>query len=163
MRKAWAAWSWTLVLLVALWSESAVGRRGGGRGSSSKGRGSGVPSSSSSSSSSRGGGFHSLPKKGTGQSQGVSGRGAKVAGAAAIGAAVGYGLSSLGRSRYSRGGHSYSSASKPAAQPGFQNPTWSDMAMEGELHSRASEEASKAAAVPPILCGVAFFFLLAQG
>ncbi|XP_042331770.1 keratin, type I cytoskeletal 9-like [Sceloporus undulatus] len=167
MRKTWVTWTWIFMLLVALFSEAAFGRRGGGRGGgSSKGRGSGTSSSSASR-----GGFHALPRKSTssGQSQpggsgSSSGRGAKMAGAAAVGAAVGYGLSSLGRPRYSRGGgYGSSSASKPVAQPGFQNPNWSDPMMESEVYSQASKEPCGVTLLTfsPVICGVTY--LLAQG
>nr|XP_028597055.1 keratin, type I cytoskeletal 9-like [Podarcis muralis] len=158
MRESWAAWSWVVVLLVALVSEPAFCRRGGGRG------GGGGSGGSKSGGSSRGG-FHSLPKSSSsssGQSSSSS-RGAKVAGAAAVGAAVGYGLSSLGRSRFSRGGQGSSSAGKHMLQPGFQNPNWSDPMMEGELYSQAAKDprAGTLLTFSPVVWGVTC--LLLQG
>uniref|UniRef100_A0ACB8F000 Uncharacterized protein n=1 Tax=Sphaerodactylus townsendi TaxID=933632 RepID=A0ACB8F000_9SAUR len=126
-------------------SDAANGRRGGGRsgGSSSKSGGS-----------SRGG-FHSLPK-GSSSSGQSSSRHAKLAGMAAAGAAVGYGLSSLGRSHFSRGGQG-SSGGKQMAQPGFQNPNWSDPMAEGELYSKAPKEASVAILlISSVVCGVTY-------
>lgn len=146
MRRTWITWCWIVMLLIALLSDAAVCRRGGGRGGGSS-------SSSSKSGGSSRGGFHSLPKSSSsGQS---SSHHAKLAGAAAAGAAVGYGLSSLGRSRYSRGGQS-SSGGKQVAQPGFQNPNWSDPLAEGDLYSKAPKGASVVTLLTfsPVLCGV---------
>ncbi|KAJ6653117.1 hypothetical protein lerEdw1_010079 [Lerista edwardsae] len=156
MRKTWASWCWAAFLLLALFSNAALCRRGGGgRGGSAGGKGGSRGSSR--------GGFHA-PPKGSGQSQAGSGsRGMKVAGAAAAGAAVGYGLSSLGRSRVSRGGHG-SLNGKQMAQPGFQNPNWSDPMAEGTLYSGVSKEdlrAAKLLAWSPVMCGIAY--VLARG
>nr|XP_034975662.1 keratin, type I cytoskeletal 9-like [Zootoca vivipara] len=155
MRKSWAAWSWVVVLLVALISEPAFCRRGGGRGGSSSG-------GSKSGGSSRGG-FHSLPKSSSSGQSSSGSRGAKLAGAAAVGAAVGYGLSSLGRSRFSRGGHSSSTAGKQMTQPGFQNPNWSDPMMQGGLYSQAPKDprAGTLLTFSPVVWGVTC--LLLQG
>lgn len=145
MRRVWTTWCWIAMLLIAVFSDAAICRRGGGRSGGSSGKSGG---------SSRGG-FHALPKSSSsGQS---SSRHAKLAGAAAAGAAVGYGLSSLGRSRYSRGGQS-SSGGKQMAQPGFQNPNWSDPLAEGELYSKAPEGASVMILLTfsSIVCGVTF-------
>ncbi|XP_072773866.1 uncharacterized protein [Taeniopygia guttata] len=96
---------WALLLLLALLSDAAGGRRGAGGRSAGPG---GLR-----------GGFRALSRGG-----GSPGRGSKVAGAVAAGAAAGYGMGLLGRPRPARLGHGIPAARQPPAAGGFHAGGW---------------------------------------
>lgn len=90
MRYGWMTCCCIVLLLLVLFSGAASSRRAGRRGGSNKG----PPSQ---------GEAHSKPKSSSNkQSQAGGGHGAKMAGLAAAGAAMGYGLNSLSKSQRGR-------------------------------------------------------------
>lgn len=125
------AWIWIAVLLIALFSDAAFCRKGGGGRSSGRG---------SVKSGGLRGGFQSLAKSSSGSSlskESSPKRGTKMAGVAAAGAAVGYGMGLLGRSRAGRG----TSGGKQMTQSGFYYPNWSEPFAKGELYNQAPKGA----------------------
>ncbi|XP_039943526.1 shadow of prion protein-like [Hirundo rustica] len=102
---------WALLLLLALLSDSAGGRRGAG----------GLR-----------GGFRAVSRGG-----GAPGRGSKVAGAIAAGAAAGYGMGLLGRPRPSRLGHGVPAARQPLPAGGFHAGGWPEAGGKRGAPSRA--------------------------
>ncbi|XP_063276799.1 spidroin-1-like [Prinia subflava] len=108
MRPLDRARCWALLLLLALLSDAAGGRRGAGGRSAGAG---GLR-----------GGFRAVSRGG-----GAPGRGSKVAGAIAAGAAAGYGMGLLGRPRPSRLGHGVPAARQPQPAGGFHAGGWPDL------------------------------------
>lgn len=109
------AWCWAVMLLLALFSDVAGGRRGAGGRTGGRGGGGGGGGGLR-------GGFRAISRSG-----GTPGRGSKVAGAIAAGAAAGYGMGLLGRPRPSRLGHGLPVARQPPPAGGFHAPSWPDM------------------------------------
>lgn len=125
MRPLDHAWCWVVMLLLALFSDVAGGRRGaGGRSGGAGGRSGGAGGLR--------GGFRAVSRGG-----GAPGRGSKVAGAIAAGAAAGYGMGLLGRPRPSRLGHGIPAARQPQPAGGFQAGGWPDMGAKRGPPSRA--------------------------
>ncbi|CAM4684531.1 unnamed protein product [Lepidochelys olivacea] len=149
MRRTLKAWYWIIMLVLAVFSEAAFCRRGGGRRSGGGGSGKNGGGSGG-----RRGGFQALPKSSSSQSKESSPRGGvKMAGAAAAGAAIGYGLGALGRSRHSRVGHGASGGRQvPLSGQGHSN--WSHPLTEGEFYNRAPKDAEGLTALllSPIGC-----------
>lgn len=108
------AWCWVAMLLLALFSDGAGGRRGAGGRTGGRGGVGGTGGLR--------GGFRAMSR-----SAGPPGRGSKVAGAIAAGAAAGYGMGLLGRPRPSRLGHGVPVARQPPPAGGFHAPSWPDM------------------------------------
>ncbi|XP_030319803.1 shadow of prion protein-like [Calypte anna] len=106
------AWCWVAMLLLALFADVTGSRRGAGGRAGGRGGGGGLR-----------GGFRAI-SRGTG---GTPGRGSKVAGAIAAGAAAGYGMGLLGRPRPSRLGHGIPVARQPSSAGGFHAPSWPDL------------------------------------
>ncbi|KAM9608166.1 uncharacterized protein ACIBXB_000744 [Morphnus guianensis] len=141
------AWCWVAMLLLALFSDFAGSRRGaggrtGGRGGGGGGGGGGLR-----------GGFRAVSRGG-----GTPGRGSKVAGAIAAGAAAGYGMGLLGRPRPSRLGHGVPAARQPPPAGGFHAPSWPDMGAKRGPPSRASGDRrggiGPALLLAPVVCFV---------
>lgn len=110
------AWCWVAMLLLALFSNTAGGRRGaggraGGRGGGGGGGGGGLR-----------GGFRSISRGGN-----TAGRGSKMASAIAAGAAAGYGMGLLGRPRPPRLGHGPPAQRQPPPAGGFHAAAWPDL------------------------------------
>ncbi|XP_062452640.1 shadow of prion protein [Rhea pennata] len=124
------AWCWAALLLLALLCDGAGGRRGRAGA--------------------RPGAFGPV-SRGGGRS---GGRGSKVAGAIAAGAAAGYGMGLLGRPRPARPGPGAAAARQPAG--GFQAPSWRDASAKRGPPSRAGERAGAGGTalllLPPALC-----------
>lgn len=119
------AWCWVAMLLLALFSDVAGGRRGAGGRTGGRGGGGGGGGGLR-------GGFRAVSRSG-----GTPGRGSKVAGAIAAGAAAGYGMGLLGRPRPSRLGHGIPAARQPPPAGGFHAPSWPDMGGKRGPPSRA--------------------------
>lgn len=120
------AWCWVVMLLLALFSDVAGGRRGGGGRSGGRGGGGGGGGGLR-------GGFRAISRGG-----GTPGRSSKVAGAIAAGAAAGYGMGLLGRPRPSRLGHGLPAARQPPPMGGFHAPSWPDVGANKGPPSRAA-------------------------
>jgi len=116
------AWCWVAMLLLALFSDVAGGRRGAGGRTGGRGGSGGLR-----------GGFRAVSR-----GSGTPGRGSKVAGAIAAGAAAGYGMGLLGRPRPSRLGHGVPVARQPPPAGGFHAPSWPDMGAKRGPPSRAT-------------------------
>ncbi|XP_066193184.1 shadow of prion protein-like [Sylvia atricapilla] len=121
MRTPAHARCWAMLLLLALLSDTSCGRRG------SAGR-SGGPGGLR-------GGFRALSRSGS-----SPGRGSKVAGAIAAGAAAGYGMGLLGRPRTSRLGHGIPAARQPLPAGGFHGGPWPELGGKRGAPSRAPEQ-----------------------
>lgn len=119
MRPPARARCWALLLLLlALLSHAAGGRRG-------------TPGRSSGPGGLRGG-FRAVSRAGS-----APGRGSKVAGAIAAGAAAGYGMGLLGRPRPARLGHGVPAARQPPAAGGFHAGGWPELGAKRGAPSRA--------------------------
>ncbi|XP_051496719.1 uncharacterized protein LOC127394662 [Apus apus] len=115
------AWCWVAVLLLLLFSDGTGGRRGAGGRTGGRGGPGGLR-----------GGFRAISRGGA-----TPGRGSKVAGAIAAGAAAGYGMGLLGRPRPSRLGHGIPGARQPNPAGGFHAPSWPDLGGKRGTPSRA--------------------------
>lgn len=140
------AWCWVLLLLLALFSDAASGRRGAGGRAGGRGGGGGGGGGLR-------GGFRAVSHGG-----GTPSRGSKVAGAIVAGAAAGYGMGLLGRPRPSRLGHGPPAARQPPLVGGFHAPVWPEVGAKRGPPSRAPGE-QRSGIVPTLLLANAICFV----